>query len=331
MKHAFTVTRRTLLASASALTVLAALHAAPAAAQAWPSKPIKIIVPFATGGAFDTVARAISPVLSERLGQPVVVENRTGAGGTIAALAVTKMPADGYTLFMGDIGTHGIAPYLYSKLGYDPVKDFIPVSYSVTAPLIMVVNPEVTSKDVRGYIAMSKSQPDKANYASGGTGGISHLAVEMLKSMGDVNLLHVPYKGAAPALTDVMGGQVQMMMPSVATAMPHIKAGKLRAVAVTGSRRLASLPDLPTIGESLPGYSVEPWVGILVAAGTPRPVVDVLQREFAAALNTPAVRERLVSMGFEVLGGSGDDLAKAINIDLARWGKIVAQSGAKAD
>lgn len=331
MNHS--ATRRKVLANVACMAVASLLSVGPSTvmAQGYPDRPLRIVVPFSTGGAFDTVARAVAPVLAERLGQPVVIENRTGAGGTIAAQAVAKMPADGYTLLMGDIGTHGIAPYLYPNLGYDPIKDFTPISLSVTVPLVMVVNPDVPARDLSSYVAWVKRQGQAATYASGGSGGISHLAVEMFKSMGDVKMLHVPYKGSSPALVDVMGGQVQMMMPSAASSLPHIRAGKLRALAVTGARRLASMPDLPAIGEVLPGYAVEPWVGMLVAAGTPPAVVEKLRREFAAALDTPAVRERLVGLGFEVVAGSGDQLAKVIAADVARWGSIVAQSGAKAD
>jgi len=326
MKYPYTPNRRSLLATAAAL---AALHAAPALGQAFPARPVKLVVPFATGGASDTLARLLGQVLSERLGQPFVVENRTGAGGTVAAALVAKAPADGYTLFVGDIGTHGIASSLYPKLGYDPVKDFVPISHSVASPLTVVVTPGMQTRDMRGFIAEAKSKPGKIDYASSGSGGISHLAVELLKSQTGSYMVHVPYKGGSPALIDVMGGQVQMMMPSVSTSRPHIRSGKLRALAVASAKRSSVLPDVPTVRESgLPDYVVEPWVGIMAPAGTPKAVTDLLDREFAAVLALPAVREKLSAQGFEVIGGNGEALGRVIRNEVARWGPIVKQSGA---
>jgi len=313
----------------SVCAAVAALHTLPALAQTFPGKPVKLVVPFATGGASDTFARVVGQVLSERLGQPFVVENRTGAGGTVAANLVAKAPPDGYTLFVGDIGTHGIASALYPKLNYDPVKDFVPVSHSVASPLAVVVTPTVPARDMRAFIADAKSRPGRVDYASSGSGGVSHLAVEMLKAQTGSYMVHVPYKGGAPALTDVMGGQVQMMMPSVSTSLQHIRSGKLRALAVASGKRSAVLPDVPTLRESgLPDYVVEPWVGIMAPAGTPKAVTDLLDREFAAVLAMPAVREKLAAQGFEVIGGNGEALARVIKAEVERWGPIVKQSGA---
>lgn len=300
-----------------------------AAAQDFPNKPIRLVVPFATGGASDTFARVLGQALAERLGQPFVVENRAGAGGTVAAALVAKAPADGYTLFIGDIGTHGIASSLYPKLPYDPVKDFAPISHSVMSGLVLVVTPGMPVQDVRGLLAQARAHPGKIDYASSGAGGISHLAVEMLKGMAGVELLHVPYKGGAPALADLMGGQVQMMMPSVSTSLAHIRSGKLRALAVASGRRSAVLPDVPTLRESgLPDYVVEPWVGVMAPAGTPAATVELLDRAFAAALQRPDVREKLMAQGFEVIGGNGAALARVVREEVARWGPIVKRSGA---
>ncbi|MEO8387998.1 tripartite tricarboxylate transporter substrate binding protein [Polaromonas sp.] len=322
--------RRTLVCTCVALT---ALHATPTLAQStFPNKPVRLVVPFATGGASDTFARLVGQVLSERLGQPFVVENRTGAGGTVGANLVAKAPADGYTLFVGDIGTHGIASSLYTKLGYDPIKDFVPISYSVSSPLVLVVTPSLQAKDVRSFIADARARPGKLDYASSGRGGISHLAVEMLKAQTGIYMVHVPYKGGAPALTDLMGGQVQMMMPSVSTSLQHIRSGRLRALGVASTKRSSVLPDIPTLRESgLPDYVVEPWIGIMAPAGTSKAVTDLLQREFSAVLALPAVREKLMVQGFEVVGGNGDELARVIKNDVARWATIVKQSGAQVE
>ncbi|CAN5521561.1 tripartite tricarboxylate transporter substrate binding protein [soil metagenome] len=319
--------RRALLAAAASLSVT---HFAPALAQAaFPNRPVKLVVPFATGGASDTFARVVGQALGERLGQPFVVENRSGAGGTVAAALVAKSSPDGYTLFVGDIGTHGIASSLYPKLGYDAVKDFVPISYSVASVLVVVVTPSVAARDMRSFIAEAKSKPGKIDYASSGAGGISHLAVEMLKNQTGAYMVHVPYKGGAPALTDVMGGQVQMMMPSVSTSLQHIRSGRLRALAVAAGKRSSVLPDVPTMRESgLRDYVVEPWIGIMAPAGTPKSVTDLLDREFAAVLALPAVKEKLSAQGFEVIGGSGEMLGKVIKADVERWGPIVRKSGA---
>ncbi len=324
-------TRRRLAAlglagAAGTLLATPAVHA-----QSYPSRPVRILVPFSAGGAFDAVGRLLAPGLAEQLGQPVVVENRPGAGGTIAAQAVARGAADGYTLLLGDIGTHNIAPFLYSKLAYDPQKDFVAINHSVTLPLVVVVNPAVPANDIRGYLAHVRANASTSNYASSGSGGISHLAVEQLKAIGQVDIQHIPYKGAAQALADVVSGQVQMMAPSVATALPFIQAGKLRPIGVTSERRLTLLPDVPPIAESLPGYVVEPWVGLLVAAGTPGEAVERLRQASHTVLASTALRERLVAAGFEVVNGSGDALAGVIRKDAERWGRIVAQSGAKID
>jgi tripartite-type tricarboxylate transporter receptor subunit TctC len=320
-------THRRNLISLCALAPL--FRTGPAGAQAFPDRPVKLVVPFATGGASDTFARVVGQALSERLGQPFVVENRTGAGGTVAAALVARAPADGYTLFVGDIGTHGIASALYPKLAYDPIKDFVPISHSVASVLVVVVPPTVPARDMRAFIALARAKPGRIDYASSGSGGVSHLAVEMLKAQTGTYMVHVPYKGGAPALTDLMGSQVQMMMPSVSTSLQHIRSGKLRALAVASGKRSAVLPEVPTMRESgLPDYVVEPWVGIMAPAGTPKAVTDLLDREFAAVLALPAVREKLSVQGFEVIGGNGEALARVIKADVARWGPIVRQSGA---
>jgi tripartite-type tricarboxylate transporter receptor subunit TctC len=321
--------RTTLIATA---IVMSSAHFSVAFAQAYPNKPIRLIVPVASAGASDGFARIVAQALGDRLGQSVVVENRTGAGGTLGANFVAKAPADGYTLFVGDTGTHGIATSLYPKLPYNAITDFTPLSHSATGQLVMVTVPSLPIKDVREFINYAKAKPGKTDYASGGSGGISHLAVELFKMQTGTFMVHVPYRGGSPALTDVIGGQVQMMMPSLATAMPHIRAGRLKAIGVSSSKRSPLLPDVPTLKESgLADFSVESWVGILAPAGIPKNVSDILQKEIAAVLATPAVRDKLIALGSEVPAGNGDALSRVIQTDVLRWAKVVKQSGAQID
>jgi len=315
----------------AALLTFAAQTASAQAPTAFPSKPVRVVVSYATGGAFDSFARIVGQVLSERLGQPFLVDNRPGAGGTVAAAYAAKAPADGYTLFLADTGTHAIAPVLYANPGYDPIKDFVPVSLSVSTPLVLVASPSVAT-DLRDLIAQAKARPGSIAYASPGSGGISHLGMEMFKLMAGIDLLHVPYKGSGPAMADLLGGQVQVTLASISTALPHIRAGKVRAFGVTSALRVASLPDVPTFREAgLPDFAVETWLGVLAPAGTPRPIIDLLQREFTAVLKLPHVRAKLAAQNFEVIAGTGDGLTSAILVDKSRWASIVKQSGARIE
>jgi len=303
---------------------LAAFLAEAAPAQIYPSKPIRLIVPFAAGGGNDNVARLVGKRLADSLGQPVVVDNRPGAGGVVGAELAAKSAPDGYTLFLGGVGSHAINPNLNEKLPYDPIRDFAPVELLAQAPLILVVHPSVPARDVAEFIAYARAHPGRLNFASNGNGSSSQLAAVMFDSMAGVDMVHVPYKGLSPALTDLLSGQVQLMFSSVVAILPHIKAGKLRALAVTGATRLASMPDLPTIAESgLPGYEASSWYGILAPAGTPREIVAKLNAELSKALEQPEVRASLIAEGAEPAGGPPERFAAHIRTEKERLGKLI--------
>jgi tripartite-type tricarboxylate transporter receptor subunit TctC len=313
---------------------LAALAALPftAQAQGYPNKPLSLIVPFPPGAATDIASRAIALELAKLLGQPVVVENRAGAGGNIGGEAAARSAPDGYTLFMTTNNIHSMNPLLYSKMSYDPNKDFAPVAPLLSTSLVLVQHPSVKVNSVQELIALAKANPGRITMASAGSGTINHLAGEMFKLHAHVDLLHVPYKGGAPALTDLVSGQVNVMFSSVPLAMPHIKAGKLRALATTGAKRAEALPDLPTIAEAgLPGFEATVWFGLLVPAGTPRDVIQRLNAALGKGANAPEFRERAIAAGFEVIPGSPERLAEMIKTDIARWAPVVKASGAKID
>jgi len=308
--------------------VLAALVAVPLAeasfAQVYPSKPIRLIVPFAAGGGNDNVARLVGKRLADSLGQPVLVDNRPGAGGVVGAELAAKAAPDGYTLFLGGVGSHAINPNLHDKLPYDPIRDFAPVALLAQAPLILVVHPSVPARDISEFIAYARANPGRLNFASNGNGSSSQLAAVMFDSMAGVDMVHVPYKGLSPALSDLLSGQVQVMFSSVVAILPHIKAGKLRALAVTGARRLASMPELPTIAESgLAGYEASSWYGILAPAGTPRDIVTKLNTELGRALEQPEVKNSLLAEGAEPIGGTPERFAAHIRSDKERLGALI--------
>src|SRR5438132_10425536 len=281
-----------------------------ATAADYPVKPIRLIGPFAAGGGNDAVARTIAQSLSAGLGQQVVVDNRAGAGGVVGAELAAKSPPDGYTLFLGGVGSHAINPSVHRNLPYDPVRDFAPISLIASAALILVVHPSLPAKSVEEFIVLAKAKPEAINYASNGNGSSSHLAAAMFESMTATRMTHVPYKGLAPALVDLLAGQVQAMFSSVVAIVPNIKAGRLRALAVTGKRRAALLPEVPTLDESgVPGYEAGSWYGILAPAGTPQAVVAKLHEAIVRALAQPEVRERLVSEGAEVIGSTQEAFA----------------------
>ena len=311
-----------------AIVALAAwLLATAALAQVYPGKPIRLIVPFAAGGGNDNVARLVGKRLADSLGQPVLIDNRPGAGGVLGAELAAKAAPDGYTLFLGGVGSHAVNPNLHERLPYDPIRDFAPVALLASAPLILVVHPSIPANTFAEFVAYARSKPGRINYASNGNGSSSQLAAVMFDSMAGVDMVHVPYKGLSPALTDLLSGQVQLMFSSVVAILPHIKAGKLRGLAVTGSKRLPSMPDLPTIAESgLPGYEASSWYGILAPAGTPRDIVARLNAELVKALDQPEVRNNLLAEGAEPVGGTPEQFAAHIRSEKERLGKLIREA-----
>jgi len=320
---------RKTFAAGFALAALA--FAGGALAQAYPSKPIKIVVPFAVGGIADTFGRAIAAKLTEAWGQPVVVENKGGAGGNIGADLVAKSPPDGYTFVMGNIGTHAINQYLMKSMPYDTMRDFVPVAHVLDADNLLVVHPSVPAKNVPELIAYAKSQPGKLSYASGGMGTTSHLAGEMFKSSTGVDLVHVPYKGNSPAITDVLGGQAQMIFATMPTVLPHAKAGKLRALACMGVARAAATPELPAIRESLPGFVVNNWVGFFAPAGTPADIVQRLNSETRNFMSTKEMTARMTAEGARFIPMTPEQFGNFVKAEIAKWAPVVKASGAKAD
>jgi tripartite-type tricarboxylate transporter receptor subunit TctC len=297
------------------------------ALAAYPDHPIHLIVPFAAGGGNDTVARLVSEGLATELGQAVVVDNRPGAGGVVGAEAAARAPADGYTLFLGGVGSHAINPNLHAHLPYDPIKDFAPISLIASAPLILVVHPSVPVHSVRELIALAKAQPGKLNYASNGNGSSSHLAAVMFASMAGVDMVHVPYKGLAPALTDLLSGRVQLMFSSVVAIVPHVKDGKLRALAVSSRQRLPLLPDLPTIAEAgVPGYQSSSWYGILAPAGTPPDAVAKLNAALVKVIARPDVRDALAKEGADPVGDSPEQFGAFIKAEKERLGDLIRRA-----
>ncbi|HJY76617.1 MAG TPA: tripartite tricarboxylate transporter substrate binding protein [Burkholderiales bacterium] len=312
--------------------VTCALLALPIFAQDYPKRPVRLIVPFPPGGGNDIVARAVAQELAKSLGQQFVVDNRAGAGGAIGAELAARSPADGYTLFLGGVGSHVVNPSLHAKLSYDPIRDFAPVTLIASAPSVLVVNPSLQATNVAEFTALAKANPGKLNYASNGNGSSAQLAAVLYESMAGVRMMHVPYKGVAAALVDVMSGEVQLMFGTLVAIIPHIKAGRLRALAVTGKRRSALLPDVPTLAESgLPGYEAGSWYGILAPAGTSGAIVARLNAEINNAIRQPEVRERLAAEGAEVLGGTPDDFASHMNAELSRMKKLVRESGIRME
>ena len=316
------------LAAGAALAMLASSSFA----QAWPSKPIKYVVPFAPGGTTDILGRTIAEKLSVALGQPVVIENKPGAGGGVGAEMVAKSPPDGYTIMGGTISTHAINASLYKNLGYDPVRDFAPITLIARVPNMLVINPALPAKDVKELIALLKANPGKYSFASSGNGTSQHLSGELFKTMTGVDMQHIPYKGSPPALADVVGGQVAMTFDNITTAWPLAKGGKLRAIAVTTAARSSIAPEIPTLAEAgLVGYEVGSWQGVFAPAGTPPEIVKRLNTEIVRIINSPDVREKLAALGAEPAPNSPEEFAALVKADVAKWADVVKKSGAKVD
>jgi len=310
--------------------IIAVAQCAAAQSDAFPARPIRLVVTVPPGGAADFIARLVGGKVGEALGQQVVVENRGGAGGTIAANEVAKASADGYTLLQNSITTHGIGPHLYSRLPYDPGKDFAPVSMLATLPLIMAVNAELPARSMNELIAYSKTH--SLSFASSGNGGAPHMAGELFKSVAGVDMLHVPYKGSGPAVQDLIGGRVQVMFDAAPSLISHVRSGKLRVLAAASPQRNRLLPEVPTFAElGLPRVAVALWYGVLAPAGTPPPVIEKLNRAFTRALLLPEVHERLLAQGADPVPGTPEAFAAFMQDEMAKWAPVVKQAGVKLD
>ena len=332
-------TAQLIIAQAAILLIASVLTHGAVAQTTWPSKPVRIVVPFAPGGTTDILARALAPELTRAFGQSFIVENRAGAGGNVGADAVAKSAADGYTLLMGTVGTHGINKALYPNLPYNPVKDFAPITLVAGVPNVMVMNAEKAQKlginSVADFVAYAKAHPGKLNMASSGNGTSIHLAGELFKSMSSTYMVHFPYRGSSPALLDLVGGTMDVMFDNLPSALPQIKAGKLKALAVTSGQRSAALPDAPTIeqagGPAMKGYEASSWFGLLAPAGTPPDVVSRIQQEVAKSFAKPEIKEKLLAQGAIPGGGTPAEFAKMIDAEMTKWAQVVKTSGAKVD
>jgi tripartite-type tricarboxylate transporter receptor subunit TctC len=325
----------------SALTLLAGAACAPAAlAQAaWPARPVRIVVPFAAAGTTDILARALAPELQRAFGQPFVVDNKPGAGGNTGSAEVAKAAPDGYTLLMGTVGTHAINPSLYEKMPYDAKRDFVPVTLMAGVPNVLVLNPAMAQRyginSVADLTRVARANPGKLNVASSGNGTSIHLSAELYKSLTGTFMVHFPYRGSGPALLDLMAGNVDLMFDNLPSAMPHIRSGRLKALAVTSAARSTALPDLPTVAEAggpaLKEFEASSWFGLLAPAGTPADIVNRIQQETAKALATPAMRERLQAQGAIPSGNTPAEFARLIDEETKKWARVVKASGAKVD
>jgi len=313
--------------SSGVLSFAAFLTTVPSAAQAYPERPVRLVVPYPPGGSTDSVARTLAERLATIWGRAVVVENHAGAGGIIGTELVARATADGHTLLMGAAQTHALNPHLYARLPYDPFRDFAPVSLVATTPLVLVIHPGVDVSSVQGLIALARQRPGALSFASTSSGGTPHLAGELLASMAGINIVHVPYRGSAPAITDLLAGHVQLMFDSTVSALPHVKAGRLRALAVTTKARSAAAPDLPTVAEAaLPGFEVVSWLGIFAPAKTPAAVVERLNRDIAQSLTLPDVRSRLIVQGAEPAPMSTGEFTAFHRAEWDRWRKIITDA-----
>ena len=309
-----------------------AIAAQGAVAQAYPIKPVRIVVAFAAGGTTDILARSLGAKLTGALGQQFVVDNRAGAGGTIGNDHVTKSPPDGYTIALGSTSNFAVAPMLYAKLPYDQVKDFSPVTSIAAGPIVLAIHPALPVKNVKELVALAKSNTAKLNFGSSGNGTSLHLAGEYLKFMGKFDMTHVPYKGIGAAMPDLVAGQIQLMFSDMAPFEPFVKAGKLRAIAVTTAKRSPLYPNIPTIAEAgFPGYDLAGWYGVLAPAGTPKPIIDKLNEELRKAVNLPDIKERYVTLGLETFTSTPEQFGKFIQSEMSKFGEIIQRSGTKLD
>ena len=315
-----------------ALAILAFTASGSALAQSYPAKPIRLIVPFAAGGTGDVLGRLIAPKLGESLGQPVVIDFRPGAGTTLATDLTAKSAPDGYTILLSASTTMCINASLYSKLPYDTLKDLAPVTLLASIPNMLVANPGLAANTVQELIALAKSQPGKLNYASPGSGTTPHLAGELFRTMAGIDMVHIPYKGAGPAITDVLGGHIPMLFDNIPSVKPQVVSGKMKALAVTSARRSSAMPDVPTFAESgLPGFEANSWWAILAPAGTPREIIARLNSELVKILQSSYIKERFASVGAEPAGSTPEEAAAHIKVEVAKWAAIVKASGARVD
>ena len=337
MTRSIHTTRRFALSAAACAGIAAIagaglLGSSAALAQAYPSKPVTIVVPFAAGGTTDILARIIGQALTTELGQSVIVDNRAGAGGNIGGAMAAKAPADGYTLFMGTVGTHAINASLYKKMPFDPIKDFAPLTRVANVPNLLVANPAQRYKTVKELIAYAKANPGKVNFGSSGNGSSIHLSGELFNSMAKVELTHIPYKGSAPAVTDLLGNQIAIMFDNLPSVIPHVRSGKLRAIAISTAKRSHELPDVPTIAEAgVPGYEAMSWFGLFAPAATPKPVLDKLSGALAKVLANPEVKKKIVDQGGDPVSETPAQFATFIQSESVKWGKVVKESGASLD
>ena len=312
--------------------LLGALPPGVAPAQDYPNQTVKIVVPFVAGGGVDVVARIVAPRLGEELGQSVIIENRGGAGGALGAAGVAQAPADGYTLLVGTGSTHGTNSNVYARLSYDPVRDFVPVVLLSSSPLLLIVPQASPAKSVGDLIALGRGRPGGLNFASYGTGSINHLGAELFNSMAKIQANHVPYRGSAPAMTDLIAGRIDYMFDGVSTSLGYLQSGTIRVLGVAGLNRSPVLPDLPTISEAgLPGYDTMVWFGLFAPAGTPKPIVEIVNRKTNAVLASPRVKEGLEKLGIEPVGGGADVLAGKVQSELSKWATIVREKNIRVE
>lgn len=323
---------RVLLLSACITPTVALAAVATEDPAKYPSKAIRFVVPFPPGGGNDTIARLVGQQLASSIGQQVLIDNRPGAAGALGAQVAASAPADGYTLFLAGVGSHGLNPNLRKKLPYDPIKDFDAISLIASAPLLVVVHPSLPVKNIKDLIALAKAKPGVINYASNGAGGSSHMAVELFDMVAGTKMTHVPYKGLAPALTELLSGEVQVMFSSAVAMLPQVKAGKLRAIAMTGGKRSPAIPDVPTVAESgLKGYETGSWYGVVVPAGTPKYAIDKLSSEVIRITKSPAITNKLVDEAVIPVGSTPAEFTAYIKSEIARWGKVIKQAGLKIE
>jgi len=314
------------------LTVSLLAFAMPALAQSFPTRPVRFVVPFAPGGSTDTLARTVGQKLADALGQQVVVDNRPGGNGDIGMLIVAQAPADGHTIVLGYIANLAIAPSLQAKMPYDPTRDFAPITQPASSPNVLTAHPSVQARDLKELIALARAKPSQVSFASTGVASVGHLTGELINNLAGIKMTHVPYKGSGQAVTDILGGHVQVMFSGFSSTLHHIKAGKLRALAVTGPERSNALPEVRTIAEQgFPGVEATAWYGILAPAGTPRTVINRLHGEIVRILKLPDVTQKLNGLGFEIVGSAPEQLSAYIRAEIKKWEKVVKASGAKAD